>query len=98
MADLIDLGGDTVVNGDGLVLLGRTLYVVENFSNQVEVVELSRRFNRGEVVRAITNPGFDIPATAAFFKGALYVTNARFLHDPHADHDLHRRARADRGD
>ena len=84
-ADLIELGGGSVVNGDGLVLLGRTLYVVQNFSNQVSVVELSRRFTRGEVVDTITDPGFDIPATAAFFRGALYVTNARFSTPPGPD-------------
>jgi sugar lactone lactonase YvrE len=84
-ADLIDLGGGSVVNGDGLVLLGRTLYVVQNFSNQVSVLELSRRFNRGEIVETITDPGFDIPATAAFLKGALYVTNARFSTPPAPD-------------
>jgi sugar lactone lactonase YvrE len=82
VAALIDLGEGSVVNGDGLVLLGRTLYVVENFSNQVAVVELSRRFDRGEVVDTITDPGFDIPATAAFLAGALYVTNARFTTPP----------------
>ncbi len=81
-ATLVDLGGGSLVNGDGLVLLGRTLYVVENFSNQVAVVELSRRFDRGEIAETITDPGFDIPATAAFFAGALYVTNARFSTPP----------------
>ena len=82
VADEIDLGGGSVVNGDGLVLLGRKLYVVENFSNRVEVVKLGGRFDRGAIVETITNPNFDIPATAAFFKGALYVTNARFSTPP----------------
>ena len=71
-----------MVNGDGLVLLGRRLFVVENFSNQIEVVRLSGQFDRGQVVRAITDPSFDIPATATFFAGALYVTNARFSTPP----------------
>jgi sugar lactone lactonase YvrE len=83
LADEIELAaGGSLVNGDGLVLRGRTLWVVENFSNQVVAVKLSRRFGRGTIVRTITNPNFDIPATAAFFKGALYVTNARFSTPP----------------
>jgi hypothetical protein len=77
-AKQVDLGADLVKNGDGLVLLDRVLYVVENFSNAVAVVKLSRRADRGRLVDTITNPNFDIPATAAFVKGALYVTNARF--------------------
>jgi hypothetical protein len=68
-----------------LVLLGRTLYVVQNFSTQVSVLELSRRFNRGEIVEPISDPGFDFPATAAFLKGALDVTNARFSTPPAPD-------------
>ena len=77
-ASLVDLGGGSVVNGDGLVLSGRTLYVVQNFSNQISVLRLDRRASRGEVVRVLTDSSLDIPATAALVKGALYVTNARF--------------------
>ena len=40
VASLIDLGGDTLPNGDGIVLDGKTLYVVQNFSNQIAVVHL----------------------------------------------------------
>jgi hypothetical protein len=84
-ADAVDLGGGSLANGDGLVLRGRTLHVVENFSNQIAVVELDRGFASGEIVATITDPNFDIPATAAFFKGALYVTNARFTTPPAPD-------------
>jgi sugar lactone lactonase YvrE len=78
VADAVDLGGGSVVNGDGLVLRDRLLYVVQNFSNAVAVVKLSRHADRGRIVDTITDPRFDIPATAAFARGALYVTNARF--------------------
>lgn len=77
-AKAVDLGGELVTNGDGLVLRDRLLYVVRNFSNAVSVVKLSRRADRGRLLETITNPNFDIPATAAFVKGALYITNARF--------------------
>jgi sugar lactone lactonase YvrE len=78
LSTLIDLGGGDVVNGDGLVLRGETLFVVENFSNQVVVIELARDARKGKLVRTITSPKLDIPATGVLLGDALYVTNARF--------------------
>ena len=37
----IGLGGATLENGDGILLHGRTLYVVQNRSNQIAVVSLA---------------------------------------------------------
>lgn len=74
----IDLGGDTVAFGDGIVLHGRTLYVVQNFSNQVAVVELSPDLTAGRVVETITSDLFRVPTTGAMHGGTLYVVNARF--------------------
>jgi len=78
-ASAIDLGGDAVPNGDGLVLDGKTLYVVQNIFNQVGVVDLSRDLSSGVVSDSpITSPELMIPATAAEFGKSLYVVNARF--------------------
>jgi len=77
-ARAIDLGGGDVINGDGLVLRGNTLYVVENFSNQVVVVQLKHGAQSGEIIRTITSPDFDIPATGALLGDSIIVTNARF--------------------
>jgi hypothetical protein len=74
----IDLGGGDVTNGDGLLLFGRTLFVVQNLRNQIAVVRLSRNLRRGRVVRTITDADFDVPTTLAFQKGALWTVNARF--------------------
>ena len=74
----IDLGGDAVPFGDGIVLHGRTLYVVQNFLNTVAVVELKPDLSSGEVVETITSDLFRVPATAAMFGSRLYVVNARF--------------------
>lgn len=74
----VDLGGVVLENADGLVLQGRTLYVVQNFNNQVSVVELSPDFTQGEVVEVISHPEFKIPATATLFGNRLYLVNARF--------------------
>lgn len=77
-ATLIDLGGDTVLNGDGILLHSKTLYVVQNFFNQIAVVELSPDLSEGSVDRYITSSHFRIPTTVARFGSSLYAVNARF--------------------
>lgn len=81
----IDLGGAALPNGDGLVLNGNTLYVVQNQINQVSVIELNNTFTTGEVVQTITNDAFRVPTTAALFGNRLYVVNARFGTPPTPD-------------
>jgi sugar lactone lactonase YvrE len=79
----IDLGGDTVTNGDGLLLRGRTLFVVRNQLNLIAVVKLSRALSSGRVVAELTDPDLDVPTTIAFTAGHLYAVNARFgIPDP----------------
>ncbi|MBC8103801.1 MAG: superoxide dismutase [Cytophagales bacterium] len=77
-ATRIDLGGASVINGDGLLLQGRTLYVVQNRLNQIAVIELAPNLLSGDVVELITSPLFDVPSTIASFGNALYAVNARF--------------------
>ncbi|MCY0930354.1 superoxide dismutase [Streptomyces sp. H27-H1] len=72
------LDGGSVGNGDGLVLHGRTLYVVRNWAYAVDVFTLSEDGCRARFVRRITDPRFDEPTTAAVYGGRLYVVNARF--------------------
>jgi sugar lactone lactonase YvrE len=78
----VDLGGTALTNGDGLLLDGRRLYVVQNQTNQVSVVELNRAGTHGTVVDEITDAEvggvFDIPTTVARFGDRLYLPNARF--------------------
>ena len=74
----IGLGGDTVVNGDGILLQGRTLYVVQNRSNQIAVVSLAPDLGSGSVTAAITDPAFDVPTTIGRFGSHLYAVNAKF--------------------
>jgi sugar lactone lactonase YvrE len=74
----IDLGGELVTNGDGLLLLGRTLFVVRNVDNLVAVVQLSGSLSSGRVVAELRDPDFDVPTTIAFTAGRLYAVNARF--------------------
>lgn len=74
----IGLGGATVSNGDGLVLRGRTLYVVQNQLNQIAQITLAPNLRSGRVVRTITDSLFDVPTTADLKGSRLYAVNARF--------------------
>ena len=82
-ATQIDLGGDGAVgSGDGILLAGKTLYVVRNFLNEIAVVELNADLSSGSVVETLTDPAFDIPTTVAEHGSALYAVNARFSTPP----------------
>ncbi|MCM1976177.1 superoxide dismutase [Streptomyces sp. G1] len=83
VTELVDLGGaDPLTNGDGLLLIGRTLYVVQNRQNAVEVFTLAADGRSGVFRRRITDPAFDVPTTVAAFRGRLYLPNARFTTTP----------------
>jgi len=73
----VDLGGATVINGDGLLVEGCTLYVVQNRSNAVEVFELDKAGSAGTLTTTITNDGFTIPTTVASFGDRLYIVNGK---------------------
>jgi sugar lactone lactonase YvrE len=73
---------EPVVNGDGILLDGRTLYVVQNRDNKVAVVRLSRRLRTGDVQMHLTDPDFDVPTTIDDFGERLYAVNARFRPTP----------------
>jgi sugar lactone lactonase YvrE len=75
---LIDLGGATLPNGDGILLHGRTLYVVQNQLDKIAVVTLNPSLTRGAVTREITDDDFDVPTTIDKFGKWLYAVNARF--------------------
>lgn len=76
---------ETFVNGDGLLLRGRTLYVVQNRENQVAVVRLDRSASRATLQDTLTDPRFDVPTTVDAFGGRLYLPNARFGTTPGPD-------------
>jgi len=78
VATRIDLGGDSVPNGDGILLEGKTLYVVQNFMNKIAVIELNPDLTAGTIVDEITSEFFRVPTTIARFGNALYAVNARF--------------------
>ena len=63
---------------DGLLLVGRTLYAVENFANSVAVVDLSADLTSGVITSTITSPAFRVPTTVAAFGDRLALVNGRF--------------------
>jgi len=77
-ATRIALSGGSVTNGDGLLLAGRTLYVVRNRVNRIAVVSLASGLSSGRVVRSIASRQFDVPTTIARIGEGLYAANARF--------------------
>jgi hypothetical protein len=74
----IDLGTETLTNGDGLLLDGQTLYVVRNQQGLILPVELSEDFSSGEVGEGISDPSFHFPTTIARAGERLLVVNSQF--------------------
>jgi hypothetical protein len=78
VASEIPLGGESVVAGDGILLTGRTLYVVQNQRNQVAVIALTDGLASGEVLTRLTDADFRVPTTIDDLGRRLYAVNARF--------------------
>jgi sugar lactone lactonase YvrE len=76
---------ESVTAGDGLLTVGRTLYVVRNQLNLVAAFELDKSGREGELVKTITDRRFDVPTTVAVFGNRLYLPNARFNTPPTPD-------------
>ena len=84
-AALIDLGGDNVNSGDGLLLLDRTLFVVQNSLNQIAQFQLNRNYSAARLQQLITDDDFDVPTTVSNQGTRLYAVNARFGTTPGPD-------------
>lgn len=77
VAGRIDIPGEPI-SGDGILLAGRTLYVVEGHLDRIAVVRLSADLGSGSVERYLADPDLRFPSTIAQFGNALYAVNARF--------------------
>ncbi|WP_322409058.1 hypothetical protein [Microbacterium invictum] len=78
VATAVDLGGYSLVNGDGLLVVNRTLYVVQNRLNQVAEFRLDVQGRSGTLENVITSDAFRVPTTVAAYRQDLYLPNARF--------------------
>jgi len=67
----------TELAGDGLLLDGQTLYVV-NESSSIAVVQLTADFTSGTVRSTLTDPSFKFPTTITRVGTCLLVVNAQF--------------------
>lgn len=84
----VDLGGMTVPNGDGLLLDGTTLYVVQNANQSIAVLTLEPDLTRGRVTATITDDALDYPTTLALDGDRLLVVNSQFDSRESGDADL----------
>jgi hypothetical protein len=68
----------SLTSGDGIVLQGRTLFVVRNQLNEVVELRLSPDLTSATLVETVTDPDFRVPTTLALQGSRLYAVNARF--------------------
>jgi streptogramin lyase len=77
-AKTIATGSYTVVNGDGLMLDGKLLYVVQNQSNLIAIFHLSDDLHKAAYITAINDPDLEVPTTIDRVGNRVYAVNARF--------------------
>ncbi len=74
----ISLGAESVPNGDGILLKGKTLYVVQNQLNRVAVIALAPNLGSGRLLTRLADPDFSVPTTIDDHGERLWAVNARF--------------------
>jgi outer membrane protein assembly factor BamB len=78
VAKTIPTGTYDLVNGDGLLLDGLLLYVVQNRSNLIAILRLSNDLKTATYITAINDPDLDVPTTIDRVGNRVYAVNARF--------------------
>ena len=78
----VDLGGATIVNADGIVLRGHTLWVVQNFSRQIAEVKLTGDWSAARVVSTTPTASDRTFTTAKIANGRLLVVDSQFGFPP----------------
>ena len=66
-------------DGDGLYMDGRTLYIMQNFTQKIAVVELSDDLTQGTFVKNLVSDAFSIPTTITGYGDCIYAINTHFL-------------------
>jgi hypothetical protein len=66
------------VDGDGMYMEGRMLYIMQNFAQKIAVVELSDDLTQGTFVKNLVSSSFAIPTTITGFGDSIYAINTRF--------------------
>lgn len=81
VSKLVVEGAPAVTSGDGLELVGKTVYVVRgNGANAVSVLTLRSHHGTwsAKVTGLLTSPDLDVPSTATAALGGIWAVNARF--------------------
>jgi hypothetical protein len=66
-------------DGDGLYMDGRTLYIMQNFTQKIAVLELSEDLTQGTFVKNLVSDNFAIPTTITGYGDCIYAINTHFL-------------------
>ena len=74
----VDLGGASIVNADGIVLRGHSLWVVQNFSRQITELALDGGWNSARVVSLTPTPSNRTFTTAKIANGRLLLVDSQF--------------------
>lgn len=78
-ATTIDLGGESVPSGDGILLDGgHRLWVLQNAIDMLTLIDLESDLDSGRIVSRTTDEDFDVPTTVAESGKHLAIVNARF--------------------
>ncbi len=66
-------------DGDGLYMDVRTLYIMQNFTQKIAVVELSEDLTQGTFVKNLVSNDFSIPTTIIGYGNCIYAINTHFV-------------------
>jgi hypothetical protein len=74
------IGVNGPVNGDGLVLVDRTLYAVRNTAGNSALIkiEMAPNFLTGTIISETKDSTWETPTTAAISGNRIYLVNSRF--------------------
>jgi hypothetical protein len=84
-ASPIEIDGTELLfpNGDGLYLDGRTLYIMQNFSDKIAVVQLRGDLSEGLFIENIPGEGeinpLNVATTITGFGNSLYAINTNII-------------------
>ncbi len=73
----IDLGGQPILNTDGLFLQGNVLYAARNADNLLAVLDLSPDYTKATLRFTLGNPAFRFPVSIVAARGRLLVLNGQ---------------------
>jgi sugar lactone lactonase YvrE len=76
---VVDVDDDGLFpGGDGLLIIGQALVVVQNRLNTVATLAINNTGGQADVLDRVIDDRFDVPTTVASFGDRLYLPNARF--------------------